>query len=172
MDSAEIQAVLNAIGARVPPGSRLILLGGSALALLGSPRPTVDIDFIGDDVRPEPLHQTILNIAAEMDIDAEPVPLDKFVPLPEGGEERTLRAGQFGNLEIFIADPYGIALSKLDRGADTDFDDLVFLVQRGYVDMHKFERAVQAARSRAREFDLSPDILERLQELKKRLAPS
>jgi hypothetical protein len=98
MDNAEIQSVLQTMGTRVPPASRLVLVGGSALSLLGSPRPTVDIDFIGDDVHPEPLHQTILQIAEELDIDAEPVPLDKFIPLPQGSEGRIIRVGQFGNL--------------------------------------------------------------------------
>ena len=139
------------------------------MSLLGSLRPTVDIDFIGDDVHPEPLHQIILRIAEELDIDAEPVPLDKFIPLPHGNEERIIRIGQFGNLEIFIADPYSIALSKVDRGADTDYDDLVFLVQHNHVDMDEFERIIQEALPRAHQFDFHPDILKHLQELKKRL---
>lgn len=169
MDNVEIQAVLQTIGRRVPPSSRLVLVGGSALSLLGSPRPTVDIDFIGDDLHPEPLHQLILQIAEELDIDAEPVPLDKFVPLPKGNEERTIRIGQYGNLEIFIADPYSIALSKIDRGADTDYDDLIFLVQHNHVDMDKFERVIQEALPHASKFDFHPDILKHLQELKNRL---
>ena len=169
MDNTEIQSILKTIGTRVPPASRLILIGGSALSLLGSPRPTVDIDFIGDDLHPEPLHQTILRIAEELDVDIEPVPLDKFVPLPQGNEERAIRIGSFGNLEIFIADPYSIALSKLDRGADTDYDDLVFLVQHNHVDMYEFERMVQEALLRAHQFDFNPDILKHLQELKNRL---
>jgi hypothetical protein len=37
MDNAEIQSILQTLGARVPPASQLILVGGSALALLGSP---------------------------------------------------------------------------------------------------------------------------------------
>ena len=52
MDHAEIQSVLRAMGERVPPASQLVLVGGSALALLGSPRLTIDIDFIGDDIHP------------------------------------------------------------------------------------------------------------------------
>ncbi len=97
------------------------------------------------------------------------MPLDKFIPLPQGSEGRVIRVGQFGNLEIFIADPYSIALSKLDRGADTDYDDLVFLVQHNHVDMNEFERMVQEAPPHARQFDFHPDILKHLQELKKRL---
>ena len=103
------------------------------MALLGSPRLTIDIDFIGDDVHLNPLHRTIMQIVREMQIHVEAVPLERFVPLPEGNEERVIRIGQFGNLEVFVVDPHSIALSKLDRGLDTDFDDLVFLIQNNHV---------------------------------------
>jgi hypothetical protein len=169
MDNAEIISLLQSIGAHVPPGSRLVLVGGGALALLGSPRLTIDIDFIGDDVHPSPLHKTIMQIARELKIHVEPVPLERFIPLPKGNEERTIRIGQFGNLEVFVADPYSIALSKLDRGLDTDFDDLVFLVQNNHVNMDEFERMVSDALPHARKFDFNPDILEHLLELKNRL---
>ena len=169
MDNAEIQSVLQAMGARVPPASQLTLVGGSAMALLGSQRLTIDIDFIGDDLHPNPLHQKILQIARELKVYAEPVPLDRFVPLPKGNEARTIRIGQFGNLEIYVADPYSIALSKLDRGADTDYDDLVFLAQNHYIGMDEFERMVMDALPQANKFDFNPDILEHLQELKNRL---
>jgi len=171
MDNAEIRSILNRIGARVPPNSQLTLVGGSALALLGSPRPTIDIDFIGDDIHPEPLHQTIQQIALELEIYAEPVPLNKFVPLPAGSEERIIHISQFGNLQIYVADPYSIALSKLDRGADTDYDDLLFLVQNNHVVMDEFERMVREALPFVSQFDLNRDILEHLQELKNRLHP-
>jgi hypothetical protein len=93
---------------------------------LGSPRLTVDIDFVGDDVHPSEFHQFIMQIAKELKIDVEPVPLDRFIPLPTGSTKRQIRIGQFGNLEIYVADPYSIALSKLDRGFDTDFEDIIF----------------------------------------------
>jgi hypothetical protein len=56
LDNSEIQSILKNIGERVPPHSQLILIGGGALTLLGSPRLTIDIDFIGDDVHPCELH--------------------------------------------------------------------------------------------------------------------
>lgn len=64
---------------------------------------------------------------------------------------------------------YSIALSKLDRGADTDYDDLVFLAQNHYIGMDEFERMVMDALPQANKFDFNPDILEHLQELKNRL---
>ncbi|MBT3320731.1 MAG: hypothetical protein HN392_00425, partial [Anaerolineae bacterium] len=127
MDNREIETILQKIGERVPAGSTLTLVGGSALALLGNLRSTIDIDFVGDDIRPSELHQSILKMAEELGIYADPVPLERFIPLPDGSNERRIHIGQFGNLEIYVADPYSIALSKIDRGADTDYDDLLFL---------------------------------------------
>ena len=132
MDNAEILSILHALGKRVPPSSRLILVGGSALALLGSPRLTIDIDFIGDDLHPNEVQKAIMQAAKELKIYVEPVPLEQFIPLPKGSAERNIRIGQFGNLEVYVADPYGIALSKLDRGFDTDLDDIVFLIRHNH----------------------------------------
>lgn len=97
------------------------------------------------------------------------MPLERFIPLPKGSEKRNIYIGQFGNLKIYVADPYSIALSKLDRGFDTDLDDLVFLVRQGYVALDKLESMARNARLEARKFDLNPDMLIHLEELMKRL---
>ena len=169
MDNADIQSFLETLGKRLPPSSHLVLVGGSALILLGSTRRTIDIDFVGDDIRPSKLHRSILEIAREQQIHVEPVPLERFIPLPKGSEKRNIYIGQFGNLKIFVADPYSIALSKLDRGFDTDFDDLLFLVRQGHVALNELESIARIALSQARKFDLNPDMLVHLEELKKRL---
>ena len=169
MDITQIQTSLQKLGEHVPPNSDLVLVGGSALALLGNPRLTIDIDFVGDDVQPSELHKNILQAAKELRINIEPVPLDRFIPLPEGSSERVIRIGTFGNLEVFVADPYSIALSKLDRGFDTDLGDIVFLVQSGRVDFSRFEHMLQEALPHANKYDFHPDILDHLQELKNRL---
>lgn len=156
MDNSEIRRILQALGARVPASSRLLLIGGSALALLGSPRLTVDIDFIGDDVSPSELHKTIIQTAKELKIYVDAVPIERFIPLPEGSEERIIRIGKFGNLDVFVADPYSIALSKLERGFDTDLDDILFLIHNGLVDLDELERDMLASLSRASEFDIDP----------------
>jgi len=171
MDNTQIQSVLLKLGERVQAPSSLYLVGGAALALLGSPRLTIDIDFICDDISPSEPHKTILLLAKEMKIFLEPVPIERFIPLPDGSQDRTIRIGQFGQIEVFVADPYSIALSKLDRGFDTDFDDIVFLIQQKFVDIVILERMTSEALSRAHEFDMNPaDVLAHLQELKTRLA--
>lgn len=169
MDSTEIQAILQKLGERVPPGSDLVLLGGGALALLGNPRQTIDIDFVGDDIHPNEFHQTLLQAAKELRISIEAVPLDRFIPLPEGSADRVIYIGQFGNLDIYVADPYSIALSKLDRGFDTDLADIVFLIQTGRIELNEFGQMLKNALSHANKFDFNPDLLEHWQELKNRL---
>ncbi len=110
-----------------------------------------------------------MQVARELKIHIEAVPLEEFIPLPKGNADRIIHIGQFGNLKIYVAEPYSIALSKLDRGADTDYDDIIFLIQNNYVNKDELERITTETRLRARQFDLHPDILEHLQELKNRL---
>lgn len=169
MNKEKLEELLTSLGKQVPPASRLFLLGGSALTLLGSTRPSLDIDFFGDNIQPNELHRKILEKAKELKLQVEAVPLDKFIPLPDGNEERSIYIGQFSNLEIYVVDPYSIALSKVDRGLFTDFDDIVFLINNGYISFEKLENIVQNSVSQARKFDLHPDILAHLQELKSRL---
>lgn len=126
MDKQRLEFILTALGEQVPPGSQLYLLGGGALTLLGSPRPSFDIDFVGDDVHPSELHRTIMEKAREMELQVDAVPIERFIPLPDGNEERSIYIGKYANLEIHVMDPYSIALSKVDRGAFTDYDDIVF----------------------------------------------
>lgn len=169
MDNTEIHSILQTLGEQVPPASSLILVGGGALALLGSQRQTVDIDFVGDDIHPNELHRTLIRMGREMKIQVEPVPIDRFTPLPEGSEDRKIRIGQYGNLEVFVADPYSIALSKLDRGLDTDFADIVFLVHHNHIALKELEAMTRNALIHAGKYDFNPEILDHLQELKDRL---
>lgn len=50
MDKDYLQSILTLLGGQVPVRSRLFLLGGGALTLLGSPRPSQALDFVGDDI--------------------------------------------------------------------------------------------------------------------------
>jgi hypothetical protein len=108
----ELQSALMAFGKRVPPASQLTLVGGSALMLLGSPRPTLDIDFIGDDIHPNEFHRTIMQIAKELKINVEPVPLERFVPLPKGSAQRSIFIGQFAKRANLIFTPKSLIIFK------------------------------------------------------------
>lgn len=170
MDYSQLQSALQVIGKQAPDNSQLILIGGSALILLGSPRQTFDIDFVGDDVSPTRFQKKILKIARELKILVELVPLDNFIPIPAGSAERNIYIGIYSNLKVYVADPYSIAFSKLDRGFDTDIEDIVFLINNKYVEIAELEKITYKGLQRAREFDMNiNEILSRLQEVKESL---
>ena len=170
METDRIQAFLKALGVRYPYSAQLYLLGGSALCLLGSPRPTLDIDYVGDDLKKDALQRIMEEVAGEMGLDVEAVPIERFIPVPDNKSERSVSVGKFGKIDVYIFDPYSIALSKTDRGFDTDLDDIVFLIRRGFVEFKKLKLIVQDALVQAREYDLDrANVLAHLQELEMRL---
>ena len=169
MDHQDVYSILNLFGEKVPPESKITLLGGSALILLGNSRETIDIDFIGDDVNPSELHRHIVQIAKENKILLDIVPLEHFIPLPQDSEERAISIGQFGNLSVFIADPYSIALSKIDRGLANDYADIEFLLAKGHIILDMLTKIVQSTIAKSGKYDLNPDFLNHFEELKSRL---
>ena len=169
MDHQDVYSILNLFGEQVPPDSHLTLLGGSALILLGNSRETIDIDFVGDDINPSDLHRLIIQIAKENKILLDVVPIEHFIPLPEGSAERIISVGQFGNLSVFVADPYSIALSKIDRGLVNDYTDIEFLLAKGHITVDALTKIVETTIAKAGKYDLDPDFLKHFEELKSRL---
>ena len=163
-----IQDFLVRLG-KYPRSETLSLLGGSAMILLGSSRETMDIDYVGDDIHKNEFQIAIEKIANELGLDTEAVPIEHFIPLPEGHEQRKIHIGQFGNVDVYIIDPYSIALSKLDRGSDRDLNDLVFLIQQNHITLAELERILNEALPQAGKFDFHPEILSHLDTLKNRL---
>ncbi|MBK8050032.1 MAG: hypothetical protein IPK16_24775 [Anaerolineales bacterium] len=80
--------------------------------------------------------------------------------MPIATAERHLSVGQFGQIDVFVLDPYAIALGKLDRGFDTDIDDIVFLVHQKLVTMPELGEVVAAAIQRSYGYDLSPSTIQ------------
>ena len=133
MNKGLIQEFLARLGSRYPKQATLYVLGGSALILLVSSRDTLDIDYVGNDMQKDDLQILIEEIAAELELETEPVPIERFIPLPEGNDQRKIHIGQFGNVNAYIVDPYTIALSKVDRGFETDLEDIIFLIQHNQI---------------------------------------
>ncbi|MBN1139306.1 MAG: hypothetical protein JXM73_22205 [Anaerolineae bacterium] len=93
--SETIIAFLEALGERYSQPATLYLLGGSALSLLGSPRPTLDIDYVGSDREPDTLQREIARLPDEMQLDVEPVPIGEFIPVQVNARDRAVYVGQF-----------------------------------------------------------------------------
>ena len=111
----------------------------------------------------------IEEIATELELETEPVPIERFIPLPEGNEQRKIHIGQFGNVNVYIIDPYSIALSKVDRGFETDLEDIIFLIQHNQINVEELEQIIKKSLSHAGKFDFHPEILAHFEDLKKRL---
>ena len=145
--------------AQLATDETLYLIGGGALLILGNERSTFDIDYVGNDL-PEPSDQlamAIQKLADEMQIEVDPVPLDEFIPLPTDADQRHRLVGQFGRLTAYIFDPYSIAISKLDRGFESDLQDIVFLIRQGLVDFEQLTAYGHDVLERRRGFDLERD---------------
>jgi hypothetical protein len=155
-----ILAFLDEVGRRYSQPADLLLLGGSALCLLGSPRPTLDIDYVGDDLTKNDLQKCIDQVAQDTGIVVEAVPIAGFVPLPADADQRNVSVGRFGSVRVYILDPYSMALSKIDRGFDTDIEDVVFLIQQELIQIDHLRKLVGQALKRAGEFSLSKSAMQ------------
>lgn len=161
LDADTVQAFLRTLGARQSHPAELQLLGGCALMLLGQARTTLDIDYVGDDLVQSQFQQSIDQVAAELHVHADAVPIDRFVPVPADAQRRRVFIARHGQMDVYVIDPYVIALSKLDRGLDSDLDDIRFLAQTARIDLNQLERLVTSSEPHAREFDLDPAAMRR-----------
>jgi hypothetical protein len=107
------------------------------------------------------LQKLIAQVADKLQIEVEPVPIADFLPLPENADKRAILVGEFDNLTVYIFDPYTIALSKLERGFDTDIEDILFLIQQNLIEIEQLAIFTEKAISRAYEFNLDSRAMRR-----------
>ena len=92
-------------------------------------------------------------------MEVEIIPIDEFIPLPSDAAARHHNVEKFGSIEVFIFDPYSIALSKLARGFDTDIQDVLFLLRRGIIEISILTQFVGEAIPAALDYDIDPNEL-------------
>ena len=153
--ATEIRQFLERLSEEYTKPVKVYLLGGSALCFLGSPRRTVDIDCTAD-VTTEEFELTVEAVAQELKLEIEIIPIEEFIPLPAAAQSRHKSVGQFGNLQVYVFDPYSIALSKLARGFDADIQDVLFLLQSEIINLGDLSRVVEEALPRAWDYDIDP----------------
>ncbi len=153
----DIRTFLKKLGERYARPGTLYVLGGAAVCLLGNPRPTVDLDYaVGFTSSDTELHEAMLSVAKEMRVDLDEIVFKEFIPLPRGAERRHRRMDRFGQLDVYVFDPYSIALSKVARGFETDLEDVVFLLRRRLINHKELESMIKTALPRSQEFDIDP----------------
>ncbi|MBI4324824.1 MAG: hypothetical protein HY674_06115 [Chloroflexi bacterium] len=125
-----------ALGDRVR-GEGVIYLTGGATALLHNWRSiTIDVD-IKPDPEPPGLFEALARLKDELDLNVEMACPDQFIPAIPGWRERSLFIAHHGRIKFFHYDPYGQALSKLQRRHDRDLRDVRSALQTGLISVDR-----------------------------------
>ncbi len=164
-----LQAFFQRLGEALPFPATIYLSGGSALCLLGSPRETLDVDCSIEEA-PSEAWKTIEQIADELRLIVELVPLGEFIPLPPDAKQRRRFVGRYGMVDVYIYDLYSIALSKIARGFESDLEDVEFLVKQNLVNWETLEAHYRTILPRSAEADIDPkEFRQYFETLRKRL---
>jgi hypothetical protein len=131
------------LGNRVRGPGRIYLAGGATALLRGWRATTIDVDLKAD---PEPpgLFEALAALKHELDINVKLASPDQFIPAVPGWRQRSLFIARHGQIKFFHYDPYGQALSKLQRRHDRDIHDACSFWRDGLIDVaHLLEMFVQ-----------------------------
>jgi hypothetical protein len=99
---------------------------------------TIDIDLKPD---PEPLglFEALAALKDQLDVNVELACPDHFIPAIPGWRERSLFIARHGWLDFFHYDPYGQALSKLQRRHDRDLQDVCSMLRAKLIATHRLQ---------------------------------
>lgn len=131
IDRKRVVEFLEALGKEIDFPAEVYLVGGTSLVYFGLRQQSIDID-ISLDVDSKNHHrliEAVRKIKESLDVNVEEANPGDFIPLPLGWKERSISIGRFGNLHAFHFDLYATALSKIERGSELDFDDVLGLIQ-------------------------------------------
>lgn len=175
VNSETIQDFLQRLGQCYRHSGTVYLVGGSSLLLAAAKESTFDID-LHFEVPAE--HQSefiecLRRLSRQTQLPVEQVSPGEFLPLPAGYGERRRYIGRFGQLELFHFDFYSVALSKLMRGNEKDFTDVISLVQTGIIALEKLEQYFEEILPKVDAYNLradSQDFMRKFALFKERLA--
>jgi hypothetical protein len=140
------------------PG-RLFLVGGSSLILTAAKVSTLDIDLQFDvaDEYHDAFIRCLRLVSRQQGIPVEQASPDQFIPLPKGYADRHQFIGRYGSLDVFHFDYYSVALSKLSRGNEKDFDDVVQMVRQNLIALSRLQDYYREVLPQFESFDVSLD---------------
>jgi len=141
-----IEELLRAIGSTFRHPCRLYLSGGDGLVWRGLRRFTHDVDI---SYEVDPIHhsewiRTVRELKDRLDVNIEEAHPGDFVPLPPESAARAQSIGRFGQVDVFLLDPYAVAMGKLGRGHDRDIADIRSMLAAGVLDAATLRRHAEA----------------------------
>ncbi len=144
VDRERILEFMRAVGDRFKgEQARVYLVGGSSLVYEGVKSATVEIDV---DVRETPdssqgeLLRIFRALKEALDLNIEEASPADFIPLPKGARDRARFLGRFGHVDFFHYDHYSVALSKINRGQERDFEDVLDMLEGGLIEWSPLAR--------------------------------
>jgi len=137
-----LRQLLDQIGRRFHGPARLYLSGGEGLVWRGLRGTTKDVD-VHYEVSPD-RHGAFVSVLRDLkeslSINIEEAYPGDFIPLPPGSEKRSTFVERFGQVDVFLFDPYSVALSKLSRGHDPDIEDVKALLAKDIIETPELRR--------------------------------
>jgi hypothetical protein len=143
IDRLRVHYFLVKLGIEFRHPARLYLVGGTTLVYEGLREQSLDIDIsyeVADEHEAE-FAQVIRRLKDELQINVEQASPGDFIPLPSGWKERAKHVGRFGQVDVFHFDLYSTALSKIERGREGDYQDVLALLRSGQIDMGELRQA-------------------------------
>jgi hypothetical protein len=142
VDRERIRRFLSELGRRFHQAARVYLVGGTTVVFENLREQTLDIDLV---LEVDPKHhgallRAIRQLKDELSTNVEEASPGDFIPLPDGHENRHVFVERFGKLDVFHFDPYSSALSKVERGLEQDYDDVLALLRSGVVSWDRLEQ--------------------------------
>jgi hypothetical protein len=137
VDSLTLQTFLQRLGQCVRHQATLYLVGGTSLLLAAGKTSTFDIDvqFSTANEHHTDFIRCLRTVSRELGIPVELASPEHFIPLPAGFEDRRQFVGRYGLLDVFHFDFYSMALAKIHRGNEKDFDDVMRMVETGLINL-------------------------------------
>ncbi len=137
VDRQRIELFLQRLGRHFPRPGRVYLVGGTTLVYEGLRQQTLDVDITFDVANED--HSRFVAVVRELketlSLNIEEASPAEFIPLPAGHRERSEFIGRYGQVDVFHFDLYSTALSKIERGTENDFADVLSLLRSGRLEM-------------------------------------
>jgi hypothetical protein len=132
---------LRRLGQEVQGPGRVYLVGGTTMVFEGYRARSLHIDLVVEAEDPGPILAAIRRLKDDLQVNVEIAGPGDFIPLPAGWRERSRWIGRFGPLDVFHFDLASVALSKVERGTEQDYEDALALIRQGALDLDALDAA-------------------------------
>lgn len=132
IDADRLRAFMRALAREAKGPLQVYLVGGSTAVLEGWRHSTIDIDLAfgdGDDA----VLRALPRLKEAFDINVELASPADFIPMKPGWQDRSPFVAQEGAVTFRHFDLYAQALAKIERGHETDRQDVQEMLARGLV---------------------------------------